>query len=188
MTAISPNEVRKGTKLLFEGDLYVVTETQHIAPGNWRAMLACKLKSLKSGLTISRTFRMRDNLERADVEEKKMDFLYKDQDGWHFMDNESYEQYQLDESELGEAKFYLKDGMACSVQLYEGRPVGIESPNFVDLAIVQTEPTMRGATAAGGYKPATLETGLIVKVPQFLTEGSVIRVDTRTNEYVERVK
>jgi elongation factor P len=188
MTVIGPNEVRKGTKLLFDGDLYVVTETQHITPGNWRAMLACKLKSLKTGLTISRTFRMNDALERADVEEKKMGFLYKDDEGYHFMDNQTYEQYRLSTEEIGDAKYYLKDGMECQVQLYDGHPVGMDSPNFVELKIVETEPSLKGATASGGYKPAKLETGLVVKVPQFLSEGEVIRVDTRTNEYVERVK
>ncbi len=187
MTSIGPSEVRKGTKLLIEGELYIVTDTQHITPGNWRAMLACKLKSITSGLVLSRTFRMSDNLERADVEEKQMDFLYQDHEGFHFMDKDTYEQYAVTEEMIGDSKFHLKEGMECAVQIYEESPIGIESPNFVELAVAETEPSLKGATASGGYKPATLETGLVVKVPQFVGEGTVIKIDTRTNEYVERV-
>lgn len=188
MSTISPNEIRKGIKLEIEGQLYVVTDTKHIAPGNWRAMLETTMKNLKTGNILKRTFRMSDVLTRADVVEKKMDFLYKDGEGYHFMDKETYEQYAVSEELVGDVRYYIKDGDECTVQIHDGNAIGVEGPMFVELEITETEPQVRGATASASYKPATLSTGLIVKVPPFINIGDKIKIDTRTNEYVERVK
>jgi len=188
MSIIGPNEIRKGIKLEIDGQLFVVTDFKHITPGNWRAMVETTMKSLKTGQVLKRTFRMSDQLNRADVTETKMNYLYKDPEGYHFMDNGNYEQYLISEELMGDVKFYIRDGDECTVQLFEGQAIGVVGPMFVELEIVQTEPQVKGSTASASYKPATLSTGLIVKVPPFITIGDKIKVDTRTNEYVERVK
>jgi elongation factor P len=188
MSIIGPNEIRKGVKLEFEGQLYVVTDTKHIAPGNWRAMLETTMKNLRTGAVLKRTFRMSEQLTRADVNETKMNFLYKDAEGFHFMDNGTYEQYAVSEELIGDVKFYIKDGDECTVQIHEGIAIGVEGPMFVELEITDTQPQVKGATASASYKPATTSTGLFVKVPPFINIGDKVKIDTRTNEYVERVK
>lgn len=188
MSTISPADIRKGIKLEIDGKLYVVTDTKHIAPGNWRAMLETTMKNLSTGQVIKKTFRMSEQLNRADVIEKKMNFLYKDAEGYHFMDNDSYEQYAVTEELVGDVRYYIKDGDECNVQIYEGRLIGVEGPMFVELDIAETEPQVKGATASASYKPAVTSTGLTVKVPPFINIGDKIKIDTRTNEYVERVK
>lgn len=188
MSQISPSDFRKGIKLEIEGNLFVVTETKHIAPGNWRAMLETTMKNLRTGQVIKKTFRMSEQVTRADVNETKMNFLYKDGEGYHFMDNDTFEQYAVSEELIGDVKYYIRDGDECTVQIYEGAAIGVEGPMFVELEITDTEPQVKGSTASASYKPATLSTGLIVKVPPFINIGDKIKVDTRTNEYVERVK
>jgi elongation factor P len=188
MSTIGPNEIRKGIKLDIDGQLFVVTDFKHIAPGNWRAMVETTLKSLKTGQVRKRTFRMSDQLTRADVTETKMNFLYKDAEGYHFMDSSTYDQYVVSEELVGDVRYYIRDGDECTVQVHEGRAIGVEGPMFVELEVKQTEPQVKGATASASYKPATLSTGLVVKVPGFINVGDRIKIDTRTNEYVERVK
>ncbi|MBI4863894.1 MAG: elongation factor P [Candidatus Riflebacteria bacterium] len=188
MSIIGPNEIRKGIKLEIDGQLFVVTDFKHIAPGNWRAMVETTMKSLKTGQVLKKTFRMSDQLTRAEVTEQKMNYLYKDADGYHFMDNTSYEQFVVSEELIGDVKFYIKEEDECTVQIHEGIAIGVEGPMFVTLEVTDTQPQVKGATASSSYKPATLSTGLQVKVPPFINIGDKIKVDTRTNEYVERAK
>ena len=183
---ITSNELRPGTKIVLEGTLYQVLEYQHHKPGKGGAMVRTKLRNLKTGATIDRTFRPEEKIALAQIEEKRMQYLYHQDDEYHFMDISNYEQISLSRHHLDEAVNYLKEGEVITIQFHEGEPVGVVLPIFVELKVIQTEPGVRGDTASGGSKPATLETGLILQVPLFVNEGEVVRVDTRTGTYVER--
>ena len=174
-------------KIELEDDVYVVIEFQHVNPGNWRAFIRTKLKSLSRGNVIERTFRSGEKLGRPDLEEKKMQFLYGSGDQYCFMDQQTYEQMYLTEEHLGDNKSFVKENATISVLLYKGVPIAVDLPTFVELAVVQTDPGARGDTVTGGSKPATLETGAVIQVPLFVNQGDVIKVDTRTGTYVERV-
>lgn len=184
MAAIS--DINKGTILKYEDSIYEITEFLHVKPGKGQAFVRTKMKDLESGSTISKNFKKGDNFDIISLEEREVQFLYRDKDIFHFMDLETYEQYPIREESLGEAKLYLKENMKCGVKISEGKILGVTIPNFVDLKITSTEPGVRGNTAQGGSKPAVLETGLKVKVPLFLKEGEEIVIDTRTGEYIER--
>ena len=180
------SEIRRGLKIELEGDVYMVVDFQHVNPGNWRAFIRTKLKSLSKGNVIERTFRSGEKLGRPDLEEKKMQFLYGSGDQYCFMDKESYEQTFLTDEHLGANKAFIKENATISVLLHKGVPIAVDIPTFVELTIVQTEPGARGDTVSGGSKPATLETGAIIQVPLFLNQGDAVKVDTRTGTYVER--
>jgi len=181
------SDIRRGLKIELEGDVYVVVDFQHVNPGNWRAFIRTKLKSLSKGNVIERTFRSGEKLGRPDLEEKKMQFLYGSGDQYCFMDQQTYEQMFLTEEHLGGNKEFIKENATISVLLHKGIPIAVDLPTFVELAIVQTEPGARGDTVTGGSKPATLETGAIIQVPLFVNQGDVVKVDTRSGTYVERV-
>ncbi len=185
---ISANELRFGTKILLEGNIFSVTDFQHVKPGKGGAFMRTKLKNIKTGAVIDRTFRSEEKLTPAKLEERKVQFLYESGGHYTFMDVENYEQLTLNLEHLGESKNYLKENLTLDVLLHDQEPMGVNLPIFVELEIAQTDPGVRGDTASGGSKPATLETGAIVSVPLFLNIGDIIKVDTRTGAYVERVK
>ncbi len=184
----SVSEFRTGMTILMDGNLYIVTEFQHRNPGNWRAFVVAKLKNVKTGRVIEKTFRSHDKLDEVRTESKDMQFLYNDGAMFHFMDNESFEQVGIPSDVVGDASHFLKEGVTPKILFYEGNVVNIEMPITVELKVVQTAPGVRGDTVTGGTKPAELETGFSVNVPFFINEGDSVKVDTRSGEYLERVK
>jgi len=183
---VSTAEFKKGLRIVHDGNPYTIVDFQHVKPGKGGAFVRTKLKHMKLGKVIDNTFRSGEKVELVDFEEKHMQFLYRD-DRYNFMDTETYEQVSLSADEVGEAREYLKENTEVDVLYIAGAPAGIELPNFVELAIAHTDPGVRGDTAQGGTKPATLETGVVVQVPLFLSEGDVVKVDTRTGDYLGRV-
>ena len=183
---VSTAEFRKGLRIVFDGEPYTIVDFQHVKPGKGGAFVRTKLKLMRQGRVIDNTFRSGEKVELVDFEDKHMQFLYKD-DRFHFMDMETYDQVSLSEDEVGDAALYLKDNTEVEVLYIDGSPVSLELPNFIELAVARTDPGVRGDTAQGGTKPATLETGAVVQVPLFLNEGDIVKVDTRTGEYLGRV-
>lgn len=181
------SDIRKGLKIELDGDVYMVVDFQHVNPGNWRAFIRTRLKSISRGTVIERTFRSGEKLGQPDLEEKKMQFLYSADEQYCFMDVESYEQTFLTGDYLGSSRDFLKESATISVLFHKGNPISVELPTFVELAIEQTEPGARGDTVTGGTKAAVLETGAVIQVPLFVNQGDVVKVDTRTGTYVERV-
>jgi len=188
MATFSTNEFRGGLKVMLDGDPCSIIENEFVKPGKGQAFNRVKLRNLKTGRVIERTFKSGETLEGADVVDTEMQYLYNDGELWHFMVPESFEQYAADTNVVGDAKKWLKEQDVCIVTLYNGVPISVTPPNFVELAIVETDPGIRGDTSGGGGKPATLDTGAVVRVPLFVQTGEVIKVDTRTGEYVSRVK
>lgn len=184
---ISVNNLRKGKLVEIEGTVFSVVEFQHVKPGKGHAFVRVKLKNAQSGAVIDRTFAGKEKIDEADAQRTRMQFLYADEQ-WHFMDNASYEQVALSEAEVGEAARYLTEGLEAEVLLYQGRALGIELPAAVNLKVVFTEPGLKGDTATGAKKKAELETGYELDVPLFINQGDVLKVDTRTGEYLERAK
>jgi len=183
---VSTAEFKKGLRIVFDGEPYTIVDFQHVKPGKGGAFIRTKLKHMRSGKVIDNTFRSGEKVELVDFEEKHMQYLYRD-DRYHFMDTESYEQLSLSPEEVGDARDYLKENTEVDVLYIEGRPVAVELPNFVELAIAKTDPGVRGDTvSSGGTKPATLETGAVIQVPLFVEQGQRIRVDTRSGDYVAR--
>ena len=182
---VSTNDFRKGMKIEVDGAPYAIVDFQHVKPGKGGAFVRTKLKHLRLGTVIDRTFRAEEKVPLVNFEEKRMQFLYRD-DRFHFMDLETYDQIALSEDEVGDARQFLQENTEVEVLYVDGAPIGIELPNFVDLVVVKKEPGVRGDTASGGSKPATLETGAVVSVPLFINEGDVLRVDTRTGAYISR--
>ncbi len=183
---VSTAEFRKGLRIVFDGEPYTIVDFQHVKPGKGGAFVRTKLKHMRQGRVIDNTFRSGEKVELVDFEDKHMQFLYKD-DRFHFMDMETYDQVSLSEDEIGDAALYLKDNTEVEVLYIDGSPVSLELPNFIELAVARTDPGVRGDTAQGGTKPATLETGAVVQVPLFLNEGDIVKVDTRTGEFLGRV-
>ncbi|HEV8643446.1 MAG TPA: elongation factor P [Methylomirabilota bacterium] len=183
---VSTAEFRKGLRIVFDGEPYAIVDFQHVKPGKGGAFVRTKLKHMKRGTVIDNTFRSGEKVELVDFDEKRMQFLYRDE-RYHFMDTETYEQVSLSADEVGDAREYLKENMEVEVLFIDGAPATIELPNFVELTITKTEPGVRGDTAQGGSKPATLQTGAVIQVPLFLNEGDVVKVDTRTGDYLGRV-
>jgi elongation factor P len=186
--AIDTSQFRNGLKLEIDGEPFNMIFFQHVKPGKGGAFVRTKLKNLRNGKVIERTFRSGERVDEADVEDRRMSFLYQDGDGLVFMDSESFDQMSISLERVGEAKNYLKENTEVDILLYKGNPINIELPAFIEAVISQTDPGIKGDTASGSTKPATLETGAVVQVPLFVKEGEKVRVDTRTGEYVERVK
>jgi len=175
-------------KIEIDGDPYIIVEFQHVKPGKGGAFVRTKMKSLKNGNVIDRTFRSGEKVDVPELEEKTMQYLYAADKDRAFMDTSSYEQLTMSEKQLGDSINYLKENMEIKVLYFKGQPINIDIPMFVELKIARTDPGVRGDTASGGSKPATLETGAVVKVPFYLNEGDIIKVDTRTGTFIERVK
>jgi elongation factor P len=188
MASYSTNEFRSGLKLLIDGDPCAIIENEFVKPGKGQAFNRVKIRNLKTGRVVDRTYKSGESVEAADVVEYEMQYLYSDGDQWHFMDPQSYEQYAAGEAAVADARNWLKEEDMCAVTLWNGAPLMVEPPNFVELTIVETDPGLKGDTAQGGVKPARLETGATVRVPLFIEQGETIRVNTRTGEYVSRVK
>ncbi|MBI2153225.1 MAG: elongation factor P [Candidatus Rokubacteria bacterium] len=182
---VSTNDFRKGMKVELDGAPYAIVDFQHVKPGKGGAFVRTKLKHLRLGTVIDKTFKAEEKVPLVNFEEKQMQFLYRD-DRYHFMDLETYDQIALTEDEVGNARQFLKENTEVEVLYVDGAAIGIELPNFVDLVVVKADPGLRGDTASGGSKPATLETGAVVSVPLFISEGDVLRVDTRTGAYMSR--
>ena len=184
---ISTGELRKGAVIELDNDLWQILDYHHIKMGRGSAQVRITLRNVKRGQTIERSFQAGTKWPRAQLEQRPVQFLYRDGDDFHFMETESYEQFHLTAAQLAEAVQYLKEGMTLDRTSYQGETLGVELPVTVDLAVAQTEPGFAGDTAQGARKAATLETGLVVQVPLFVTEGDTVRVDTRTGEYQTRV-
>lgn len=185
---ISTNEFRKGGKIEYKGEPCEIVDFQHVKMGRGGAIVRTKMKSLRTGSVLEDTFRSGEKLETPQLEERAMQYLYAEGDMHYFMDTESYEQIPLTTVQLGDVKKFLKENMTVKVLNYRGKPLTVELSNFVELKVAKTDPGYKGDTASGGSKPATLETGAVVKVPFHINEGDVVRIDTRTSEYIERVK
>lgn len=183
----STAQFRKGLKIEMEGEPVVIVDFQHVKPGKGGAFVRTKMKSLISGNVLEKTFRSGEKVDVPDLEEKKMSFLYKDEGGYCFMDSQTYEQMTLTKDQIGDALGYIKENVEVEVLLHNGTPIGVELPMFLNLQIVETDPGVKGNTVSGGSKPAKLETGLTIQVPLFVNEGEVVKVDTRTAQYIERV-
>jgi len=188
MATYSTNEFKGGLKIMLDGDPYAIVENEFVKPGKGQAFNRVKVRNLRSGRVIERTFKSGETVEAADVIDTEMTFLYSDGEYWHFMDPQTFEQLAADQAAVGDAAKWLREQDVCAVTLYNGEPLTVTAPNFVDLRITQTDPGIRGDTAQGGTKPARLETGAEVKVPLFVEENELIRIDTRKGEYVSRIK
>ena len=188
MASYSTSEFRSGLKILIDGDPCSIIENEFVKPGKGQAFNRVKIRNLKTGRVLDKTFKSGESLEAADVIDIDMQFLYSDGEFWHFMVPDTFEQHAADATAVGESHLWLKAQDSCQVTLYNGSPIGVTPPNFVELDITETDPGLKGDTAQGGTKPATLETGAMVKVPLFLEIGEAVRVDTRTGEYMSRVK
>ena len=182
------SDLRKGLKIQIDGQPYVVTEFQFSKPGKGQSLYRCKLKNMITGAITDPTYRSGDTFEAADLEARRMQYLYSQENEFCFMDVENYEQVFLTYEHVGDAKNYLTDNLEVEILLFEHGPIGITLPNFVDLAVTRADPWVKGDSAAGDSKPVTLETGYTLRVPPFVEEGNKITIDTRTGEYVTRVK
>ncbi|MGA1861344.1 elongation factor P [Deferribacter thermophilus] len=185
---ITPNQFKRGTKVEVDGEPYVVVEYLHVKMGRGGANVRTKLKSLLTGNVIEKNFKSDEKLPQPDFEEKEMQYLYNDGENYYFMDNETYEQITISRNEIGEAALFMPENLNVTVLIYKGKPVGVELPNFVELEVAETEPGVKGDTVSGGSKPAKVVTGGVVQVPLFISEGDVIKIDTRDGKYIERVK
>ena len=183
---VSTNDMRPGQTLEIEGKLFTITYYQHVKPGKGQAFVKTKLKNVKTGAVVERTFRADEKVNLAVLDKREMQYLYSDDAGLVFMDNETYEQIHVDPDLLGESVKFLKDGVVCNIPMYEGTPIGAELPLNIELEITATEPGAKGDRVSGALKPATVETGAIVQVPLFIEQGEKIKVDTRTGEYMSR--
>jgi elongation factor P len=188
MATYSTNEFRGGLKIMLDGDPCSIIENEFVKPGKGQAFNRVKIRNLKTGRVIERTFKSGDTVEGADVMDTTLQYLYSDGEFWHFMDPNSYEQIAADATAVGDAAKWLKEQDLCEVTLWNGVPLAVTPPNFVVLAVTDTDPGVRGDTSGGGGKPATLETGAVVRVPLFIEIGDTLRIDTRTGEYVARAK
>jgi elongation factor P len=186
--AISATQLRPGMVIIHDKELYSVFSITHRTPGNLRAFVQAKLRNLRSGSMMEHRFRSEDRIDRAVLDEAEMEYLYHDGSDYYFMNTESYDQIHLSKEVLGDAVQYLMPNLRINIEFYEGKPVSVELPQTVDLEVVETEPGLKGATVSNVTKPATLETGLIVQVPAFISAGEKIRVDTAEGKYLERVK
>jgi elongation factor P len=186
MANYSTNEFRSGLKVMLDGDPCTILENEFVKPGKGQAFNRVRLRNLKTGRVWERTFKSGESLEGADVVDRSMEYLYTDGEFWYFMEPDTYEQHQADAKAVADALPWLKEQDVCEVTLYNGTPLSVAPPNFVELEIVETDPGLKGDTASGGTKPAKLSTGAVVKVPLFLSQGEIIRVDTRSGEYVGR--
>jgi elongation factor P len=183
---ISSNDLRNGVTIIVDGQLWTVIEFLHVKPGKGSAFVRTRMKNVKTGTTLERTFRAGEKLERATVDNRQMQMLYNDADGYHFMDQESFENFTLQRDLIGDPADFLKDGMVVDMQFHDGAPIGVDLPAHVELRIVETAPGFKGDSATNVQKPAKLETGATVNVPLFVGEGDVIKIDTRDRRYIGR--
>jgi elongation factor P len=186
MASYNTNEFRSGLKIILDSDPYTIVENEFVKPGKGQAFNRVRVKNLKTGRVVDKTFKSGEAIEAADVVEQSMQYLYTDGEFWHFMLPDTYEQFAADENAVADARQWLKEQNTCVVMLWNGTPLQVTPPNFVELKIVETDPGLRGDTAQGGIKPAKLETGAVVKVPLFVEQGETVKVDTRNGEYVSR--
>ncbi len=186
MANYSTNQFKNGLKVMIDGDPCSMVDVEFVKPGKGQAFTRVKMKNLMSGRTWERTFKSGESVEGADVMDTDMEYLYNDGEMWHFMDPKSYEQVAADQTAIGDAHLWLKEQDACQVTLFNGNPISVTPPNFVELEVVETDPGLKGDTAQGGSKPATLQSGAVVRVPLFIERGEVLKIDTRTGEYVSR--
>ena len=188
MSSYNTSEFKSGLKILIDGDPYTIVENEMVKPGKGQAFNRVRVRNLRTGRTVERTWKSGDSVESADVIDMDMQYLYKDGDFWYFMVPESFEQHTAGATAVGDAAPWLKDGISCVVTLWNGEPLQVTPPSHIELTIVETDPGLRGDTATGGTKPAKLETGAVVRVPLFINQGEMIRVDTRSGEYISRAK
>ncbi|HHJ36689.1 MAG TPA: elongation factor P [Gammaproteobacteria bacterium] len=186
MATYSTNQFKNGLKIILDNDPCSITENNVVKPGKGQAFNKIKAKNLRTGRVLERTFKSTESVEAADVDEMNVEYLYSDGEYWHFMEPSSFEQYAADATAVGEAVKWIKGQEVCVMTLWDGSPLTITPPNFVELAVAQTDPGLKGDTAQGATKPATLETGTEVKVPLFIDEGDILKIDTRNGEYVSR--
>ena len=183
---IDTSEFRNGMKIEIDGEPYTILEFQHVKPGKGSAFTRTTIRSLLSGRNLERTFKSGDKVDRPDIEERDMQFLYAQGDEYHFMDQRNFEQTYVDAKVLGEAKNYLKENINAAIMFYNGKAIGVTLPNSVELKVTKCDPGVRGDTVSGAQKPATLETGYVISVPLFINEGDVLKIDTRSGEYLTR--
>jgi elongation factor P len=188
MSSYSTNEFKSGLKILLDNDPFSIVENEMVKPGKGQAFNRVKVRNLKTGRTIERTFKSGDTVEGADVVDTDMQYLYSDGDFWHFMVQDNFEQYAAGASAVGDTAQWLKEGISYIVTLWNNVPLVVTAPPHIDLKVVETDPGVRGDTATGGQKPAKLETGAVVRVPLFINEGEILRIDTRNGEYISRAK
>jgi elongation factor P len=188
MANYSTNEFRSGLRIIIDGDPCIIVENEFVKPGKGQAFSRVRIRNLKTGKTVDKTMKSGESVEAADVMDTDMQYLYADSEFWHFMVPDTFEQYGADEKSVGDAKNWISDGDVCQVTLWNNSPLIVMAPNFVELQITETDPGVKGDTASGGVKPATLSTGAVIRVPLFVDQGDVVKVDTRTREYVSRVK
>jgi elongation factor P len=186
MASYSTNEFRSGLKVLLDGDPCIMLENEFVKPGKGQAFTRVRLRNLLTGRIWERTFKSNESVESADVMDSDLEYLYNDGELWHFMDPNSFEQVAADKNAVGDSDKWLKEQDKCVVTLWNDNPISVTPPNFVELEVVETDPGLKGDTAQGGSKPATLSTGAVVRVPLFIEQGEVLRIDTRTGEYVSR--
>ncbi len=182
----SISEFRTGMAIRFNNDVWIITEFQHVTPGNWRAMVRTKLKNARTGRVIDNTFRMTDNIEEVRLDTKQMQFLYEADGSLYFMDMETFDQTFIPAEMLGDQKKFMKEGGTCTINFMEGGPLTAELPNFIDFLVTEAEPGVRGDSASNVMKFCTIETGAKIQVPLFIKEGDQIKIDTRTGKYLER--
>lgn len=182
------SDLRKGLKVIIDNEPYIVTAFDFSKPGKGQALYRTKLRNMITGLTLDRTYREGDTFEPASLEERAMQYLYKEGDHYYFMDNQTFEQTVISEEALGDAQNYLLENLNVKVLMFRDKAIGVDLPNFVNLRVIRTEPWVKGDTSRADYKPATVETGYVVRVPPFIEEGELITIDTRTGEYSTRVK
>ena len=188
MATYSTSEFKGGLKIMLDGDPCSIIGNEFVKPGKGQAFSRVRIRNLKTGRVIERTFKSSDSVEAADVMEIQLQYLYNDGEFWYFMDPDSFEQHSADAKAVGDSEKWLKDQDMCTITLWNGTPLSVEAPNFVILTIEETDPGLKGDTSGGGGKPATLETGAVVRVPLFVQTGEAIKVDTRTGQYVSRAK
>jgi len=181
-------DLKKGLKIEIDGEPYVVSQFQFVKPGKGQSLYKCRLKNMLTGSQFDRTFRSGEKFNEANLEQHEMEYLYADGESYCFMNTSTYSQEFLTSNQVGEAKDLLKENTKCQILFFDGKPIGISLPNFIDLKVIKADPWVKGDTASGSTKPATLETGIVLQVPPFVEEGEVVRIDTRTGQYTERVK
>ncbi len=188
MASYNTNEFRAGLRIIIDADPCIIVANEFVKPGKGQAFNRVKIRNLKTGRVVDKTFKSGESVEAADIVERDMQYLYSDGEFWYFMCADTFEQLPADERAVAEVKQWLREEDVCSVTLWNGVPLLVTPPNFVELSIIETDPGVRGDTAQGGVKPATLATGAVVRVPLFVEQGEVVKVDTRTGEYVSRAK
>lgn len=185
---IKATQIRKGMILIYNGDLHVVTSMLHFTPGKGQAGVQTKMKNLKTGNNAENRFRSDETVDKANLETRKMEYLYEDGHNFYFMDQQTYDQIPISGEMIGDSRYYLLSNTLCDVSFFEEKPLSVELPLTIDLKVIETSPYLKTATVTSSYKPATLETGLVVQVPQFIEEGEILRIDTKEGTYIERAK